>query len=143
MEESAHHEQRDQGEQEEEGGGETLVPSFPTGRVKKIVKLDKEIRKLNSEALFLISLSAELFLDSLVLGARSAALQKKRRTIKPDHIREAVRAHRPTADFLLDCLPKPTPPPPKPASGAKNRSAEGKPLPSGTRRIDDFFRKPS
>ncbi|CAL9126727.1 uncharacterized protein LOC135680151 [Musa acuminata AAA Group] len=134
-------EEEEEEEEEEEAG--TLSPSFPMGRVKKIMKLDREINKVNSEALLLISLSAQLFLASLSAGARHAVLQKKRRIIKLDHIRSAARAHRPTAAFLLDCLPKPPPPPKAVSPTLKARSADEKPLPPGARRIDDFFRKPS
>ncbi|CAD5186008.1 unnamed protein product [Musa acuminata subsp. malaccensis] len=144
--EQEHGERRGGGEEEEDDEEESgvLGPSFPMGRVKKIVKLDREISKVTSEALLLISLSADLFLASLTAGARIEALKKKRRIIKLDHVRSAARAHRPTSQFLLDCLPKPPPPASKPASGAsKARSADEKPLPPGARRIDDFLRSPS
>ncbi|KAJ8479605.1 hypothetical protein OPV22_023332 [Ensete ventricosum] len=119
----------------ERGGG---------GKVKKIVKLDREISKVTSEALLLIYLYADLFLAYLTAGARIEALKKKRRIIKLEHVRSAARAHRPTSQFLLDCLPKPPPPASKPASGAsKARSADEKPLPPGARRIDDFLRSTS
>ncbi|RWW81578.1 hypothetical protein BHE74_00010011 [Ensete ventricosum] len=119
----------------ERGGG---------GKVKKIVKLDREISKVTSEALLLIYLSADHFLAYLTAGARIEALKKKRRIIKLEHVRSAARAHRPTSQFLLDCLPKPPPPASKPASGAsKARSADEKPLPPGARRIDDFLRSTS
>ncbi|GLT30155.1 hypothetical protein SLA2020_049730 [Shorea laevis] len=86
---------------------EPIKPEFPIGRVKKITKLDNDINKVTSEALFLLSCSTELFL--LFLAERSAeiALEKKRKTVKLDHIRMAVKRHRPTGDFLLDSLPAP------------------------------------
>ncbi|KAG1330069.1 Nuclear transcription factor Y subunit C [Cocos nucifera] len=114
------------------------------GRVKKIVKLDREIKKVNSEALFLISLSTDLFLQSLASSARDAALLSKRRTIKLDHLHSAACSHPPTSDFLLDSLPRPSPPS-KPAARPRSASssASEKPLPPGARRIDDFFRKPT
>ncbi|URE20467.1 factor y subunit [Musa troglodytarum] len=135
--------EKEEEEEEEEEEAGALSPSFPMGRVKKILKLDREINKVTSEALLLVSLSAELFLASLSAGARHAVLQKKRRIIKLDHIRSAARAHRPTSAFLLDCLPKPPPPPKAVSPTLKARSADEKPLPPGARRIDDFFRKPS
>ncbi|ONK80843.1 uncharacterized protein A4U43_C01F22400 [Asparagus officinalis] len=117
-----------------------LTPSFPTGRIKKIIKIDQEINKINSEALHLISISADLFLASLTEGARDAAVGKKRRIIKIDHLRSAVRSHAPTSDFLLDCLPAAAETAPAKEKRAKLDRVE-KPLPPGARRIDGFFRK--
>ncbi|XP_008786575.1 uncharacterized protein LOC103704877 [Phoenix dactylifera] len=130
------------GEEEGESSG-VLRPSLPMGRVKKMVKLDREIKKVNSEALFLISLSTDLFLQSLVSGARDAALVSKRRTIKLDHLHSAACSHPPTSDFLLDSLARPAPPSHPAARPRPAAAAAEKPLPPGARRIDDFFRKPS
>ncbi|XXG81234.1 hypothetical protein AAC387_Pa09g1922 [Persea americana] len=129
----------------EEGKEEPMLSSaFPLGRVRKIVKLDKEIDRVNSEALFLISLSTDLFLHFLTDKSMQVALDKKRRTIKTDHIRIAAKRHRPTADFLLDSLPMPSQPPARPSSDQTKPSSshvEEKPLPPGVRRIDHFFHK--
>nr|POE51434.1 hypothetical protein CFP56_27170 [Quercus suber] len=46
----------------EEENTEAIQPELPIGRVKKIMKLDNDINKVNSEALFLVTCSAELFL---------------------------------------------------------------------------------
>ncbi|XP_073009890.1 DNA polymerase II subunit B3-1 [Typha latifolia] len=132
-------EEEEENKDEESTNGEGSKPSLPMGKVKRIVKLDREINKVSSEALLLISLSTDLFLSSLASGARDAALRRKRRTVKLEHVRAAARDHRPTADFLLDCLPNPAPrPPPPPSSAAKEAE---KPLPKGTRRIDHIFQK--
>lgn len=123
---------------------ETLIqPEFPTGRVKKIMKLDADIQRVNSEALFLVSCSTGLFLRFLAEKSAQVAIEKKRKTVKLEHIRIAVKRHQPTNDFLLDSLPLPSQPvdrPPKDRS--QSCSDAGKPLPVGTRRIDHFFRKP-
>ncbi|CAM8885909.1 unnamed protein product [Rhodiola kirilowii] len=76
---------------------EVIEPSFPNGRVKKIMKIDKDINKVNAEALH----------SSHFLAERSAevAIEKKRKIVKLDHLRAAVKRHRPTSDFLLDSLP--------------------------------------
>lgn len=122
---------------------ETIQPEFPNGRVKKIMKLDPDIKKVNSEALFLISCSTQLFLRFLAERSAEVATEKKRKIVKLEHIRAAVKRHRPTSDFLLDSLPVPSQPSdhqPSERNSSRHPVAE-KPVPPGTRRIDDFFRK--
>ncbi|KAK8956461.1 hypothetical protein KSP40_PGU006852 [Platanthera guangdongensis] len=135
----AKHPSNDTADTQSESVAGALIPSFPFGRVKRIMKLDGEIKKVNSEALFLISLSTELFLESLAERAGNAAALMCRKTIKVEHLRAAVTDHSPTADFLLDCIPevKLAPPPTSRKSGTE------KPLPPGARGIQDFFSKQS
>ncbi|KAF7839565.1 DNA polymerase epsilon subunit C [Senna tora] len=124
---------------------ESLIrPEFPMGRVKKIMRLDPDIQRVSSEALFLISCSTELFLQFMAKKSAQVAIEKKRKTVKLEHIRIAVKRHQPTSDFLLDSLPlpsQPANPPPKDRSQSCSDAAD-KPLPFGTSRIDRFFRKP-
>lgn len=128
--------------EEEETG--MIRPEFANGRVKKIMKLDRDINMVNSEALFLVSSSAELFLRFLAERSAEVAIEKKRKTVKLEHIRMAVKRHRPTSDFLLDSLPLPPQPSDQPAAErSRSRSVADNPAPAGTRRIDDFFRKPT
>jgi DNA-directed RNA polymerase I subunit RPA43 len=58
-------------------------------------------------------------------------------------VRAAARAHRPTADFLLDCLSTAEEAPRAARSGSDAAAPPSvpKPLPRGTRRIDGFFQK--
>ncbi|XAR48173.1 hypothetical protein NMG60_11030907 [Bertholletia excelsa] len=130
-------------EEEEQNHAETIQPSFPTSRVKKIMKLDKDINKVNSEALLLVSCCAELFLEFLTERSAEVAIQKKRKTVKLEHLRIAVKRHQPTSDFLLDSLPSPAQPADCPPTERARAHSTEKPLPSGTRRIDDFFHKGS
>ncbi|KAJ8615507.1 hypothetical protein MRB53_034879 [Persea americana] len=112
------------------------------GRVRKIVKLDKEINRVNSEAVFLISHSIDLFLHFLAEKSMQVALDKKRNTIKSDHLWIIAKRHPPTADFLLDSLPMPSQPRVHPSSDQTKPSSshgEKKPLPPGVRRVDHFF----
>ncbi|KAL8535140.1 hypothetical protein ACS0TY_010963 [Phlomoides rotata] len=117
---------------------------IPTRRVKNIMKLDKDINKVNSEALFLVASSTELFLQFLAEKSASVAMEKKKRTVRIEHMRVAAKRHRPTADFLLDSLPMPPQSseqnPPK--KGTKSRS-DKKPVPFATRSIEAFFQKSS
>jgi len=92
----------------------------------------------------LIAAATELFLGSLATGAHTAASRRGRRTVRAVHVRAAARAHRPTADFLLDCLAaeEEAPRARKTAGSAGGGGGgEAKPLPRGTRRIDAFFQK--
>ncbi|XP_062110665.1 DNA polymerase II subunit B3-1 [Humulus lupulus] len=121
---------------------ETIRPEIPTGRVKKIMKLDKDIKKVNAEALFLISCSTELFLRFLAERSAEVAIEKKRKIVKLEHIRAAVKRHQPTSDFLLDSLPLPTQRSDnQPSDRNHSRNVAEKLVPVGTRRIDDFFSK--
>ncbi|CAI9785079.1 unnamed protein product [Fraxinus pennsylvanica] len=119
---------------------ESVQLEIPTGRVKRIMKLDKDINKVNSEALFLITHATELFLQSLAVKSAGVALEKKRKTIKLEHLRVAVKRHQPTSDFLLDSLPMPAQSLDQQKDRAKSRSNK-KPVPVGARRIDAFFQK--
>ncbi|XP_047159383.1 dr1-associated corepressor [Vigna umbellata] len=127
---------------EEEENGVSIELEFPKSRVKKIMTLDKDVKRVSSEALFLVSRSTELFLQFLAEKSAKVAIEKKRKTVNLEHVRMAVKRHQPTRDFLLDDLPPPSEPskpdgPAKPVVRPKLDAA-----PSGTRRIDQFFRKP-
>ncbi|CAN8267751.1 unnamed protein product [Cochlearia groenlandica] len=119
---------------------ETMIrPEFPITRVKKIMKLDKDINKINSDALHLVAYSTELFLRFLADKSSIVTAEKKRKTVNLDHLRIAVKRHQPTSDFLLDSLPLPSS---LPVRSAKTASSEKNPAPPvGTRRIEDFFNK--
>ncbi|GAB4840601.1 hypothetical protein Ancab_021373 [Ancistrocladus abbreviatus] len=126
----------------EEEVAEAMKPSFPSGRIKKIVKLDKDVIKLTSEALLLISCSTELFLEFLAHRSAEVAAEKKRKTLKIDHLRIAVKRHQPTRDFLIDSLPQSSQPSDRPVNNRPPHQAlKDKPAPANTRRIDSFFLK--
>ncbi|XP_047058204.1 DNA polymerase epsilon subunit 4-like [Lolium rigidum] len=132
-----------QADAEEAAEAEVLSTVFPLGRVKKIMRLDRDIKKVTAEASLLIAAATELFLGSLAAGAHTAATQRGRRGLRAADVRAAARAHRPTADFLLDCLSTAEEAPRAARSGsdAAAPAAAPKPLPRGTRRIDGFFQK--
>ncbi|KAL6626877.1 hypothetical protein ACP70R_030603 [Stipagrostis hirtigluma subsp. patula] len=136
-----------EGEGEGGAGAEadaSLRPSLPMGRVKRIIRVDRDIKKVTSEAALLIAAATELFIGGLAAGAHAAAARRGRRAVRAAHVRAAARAHRPTADFLLDCLPAEEEAPPRARAAAGSSGGgggEAKPLPRGTRRIDAFFQK--
>jgi Histone-like transcription factor (CBF/NF-Y) and archaeal histone len=129
-----------------------LTPSFPQGKIKRIMKLDRDIKKATSEATLAISIATELFIQSLAAGAHTEISRRGRRIIRGEHVRSAVRAHQPTADFLLDSLSQPPRPSSRLSAGAtcqaeaegkENEKEKVKPLPRGAQRIDQFFQKTS
>ncbi|XP_077221285.1 nuclear factor Y, subunit C13 [Tasmannia lanceolata] len=125
---------------EEDDKVESILSSeFPLGRVKKIVKADNEIKKVNSEAILLISLSTQLFLRFLSQESLQIVLQKKKKTIKLDHLRVAAKTHLPTNDFLIDSLSLPSQPSIPPSKPKIKSNLQTQKIP--TRRIDDFFCK--
>jgi DNA-directed RNA polymerase I subunit RPA43 len=135
------------GEEAEAEEAASLRPALPVGRVKRIMRVDRDIKKVTSEAALLIAAATELFLGSLATGAHAAAARRSRRTVRAVHVRAAARAHRPTADFLLDCLAAEEEAPRARQTAGSARGGGGggggnaKPLPRGTRRIDAFFQK--
>uniref|UniRef100_A0A2N9HFR8 Reverse transcriptase domain-containing protein n=1 Tax=Fagus sylvatica TaxID=28930 RepID=A0A2N9HFR8_FAGSY len=70
----------------EEENTETIRPEFPTGRVRRIMKLDKDINMVNSKGLFLVSCSAELFLHFLAEKSVEVTIEKKRKIVKLEHM---------------------------------------------------------
>lgn len=54
---------------------------FPLARIKKIMKADKDVNLVSADAVNLVSLATELFLDSLVKRASDISQNEKRRTI--------------------------------------------------------------
>ncbi|KAK7280879.1 hypothetical protein RIF29_08425 [Crotalaria pallida] len=113
-------------------------PEFPTGRIKRIMRLDNEVNRVSAEALFLVTRSTELFLQFLADKSARVAIEKKRKTVKLEHLRVAVKRHQPTSDFLLDSLPQAE----EKIAPPSNRSGKAdKPPPRSTRRIDQFFKK--
>ncbi|GAA0154118.1 DNA-binding transcription factor [Lithospermum erythrorhizon] len=128
-------------EHDEDGGATTEEPhhpSLPISRIKRIMKLDKDINKVNSEAAFLITCSTELFLQFLAERSAQVVLERKKKTIKLDHFRVAVKQHQPTNDFLLDCLPNNSEVVPKESRGSGSKKDVGA---SGSKKIEAFFNK--
>lgn len=54
---------------------------FPLARIKKIMKADKDVNLVSADAVNLISLATEMFLDSFVKKASDISQSEKRRTI--------------------------------------------------------------
>ncbi|XP_012221097.1 DNA polymerase epsilon subunit 4 [Linepithema humile] len=68
---------------------EKLV-QLPLGRIKTIIKMDPEVSMVNQEAVFLITKSAELFIDSLAKEAYKYTVQAKKRTVQKRDVESAI-----------------------------------------------------
>lgn len=54
---------------------------FPLARIKKIMKADKDVNLVSADAVNLVSLATEMFLDNFVKKASEISQNEKRRTI--------------------------------------------------------------
>merc|ERR1711862_655936 len=63
--------------------------TIPNGRMKKIVKLDPELKSISKEAILLLTKSCELFTSKLGIDSyRVAQIQNKRKTLLLDDMLE-------------------------------------------------------
>ncbi|XP_046400368.1 DNA polymerase epsilon subunit 4 [Ischnura elegans] len=80
----------------EKNDGETdkseRISKLPISRVKHIVKMDPDVNNVTSEAVFLISKAAELFIESLAREACSFTVQSKKKTIQRRDIDASIGA---------------------------------------------------
>jgi DNA-directed RNA polymerase I subunit RPA43 len=72
---------------------------FPVARVRKICKLDTDVKGLSKEALLLVTKAAELFTSQLGTETTRVAQIQNRRTLLPDDVAQ-VCATRARFDFL-------------------------------------------
>ncbi|KAG0326377.1 hypothetical protein BGZ99_009617 [Dissophora globulifera] len=78
---------------------------MPAARVKRIIKEDKDVRMVSNDAVFVISVAAELFLESFTAKAFNLAKIQKRKTISYKDLATAVTQHD-SLEFLQDVVPK-------------------------------------
>ncbi|KXN88145.1 Putative transcription factor C16C4.22 [Leucoagaricus sp. SymC.cos] len=77
---------------------------FPFSRVQKIIKADREIPLVTKDAVFLIALATEAFIEGLAAAAQRVAEKERRTTVRHQDIATVVRK----ADefmFLEDIVP--------------------------------------
>ncbi|KZC13234.1 DNA polymerase epsilon subunit 4 [Dufourea novaeangliae] len=68
---------------------EKLV-KLPLGRIKTIIKMDPEVNMVNQEAVFLITKSTELFIDSLAKESYKYTAQMKKKTIQKRDVESTI-----------------------------------------------------
>ncbi|KAF9905127.1 hypothetical protein EC991_002013 [Linnemannia zychae] len=81
------------------------VTQLPVARVKRIIKEDKDVQMVSNDAVFLISLATELFLESFATKAFNLAKIEKRKTVSYKDLATAVTQHD-SLEFLQDVVPK-------------------------------------
>ncbi|KAH9324831.1 hypothetical protein KI387_005009, partial [Taxus chinensis] len=82
----------------------SIVPLFPLTRVRKIMKLDRDIIKVNHDVLHTADITTVSFLELMAEAALRVAMEKKHKTIKLEHIVTAISRQRRLADFLKDSI---------------------------------------
>ncbi|KAI4501116.1 hypothetical protein M0802_003919 [Mischocyttarus mexicanus] len=75
--------------QADEEQREKLV-QLPMGRVRNIIKMDPDVNFVTQEAVFLITKSTELFIDSLAKEAYKYTVQTRKKTLQKQDIENAI-----------------------------------------------------
>lgn len=79
--------------------------SLPLARIKKIMKLDGDVKMISAEAPMLFSKAAEIFIHELTLRAWVHTEDNKRRTLQRNDIAMAITKYD-QFDFLIDIVPR-------------------------------------
>ncbi|CAB3229579.1 unnamed protein product [Arctia plantaginis] len=79
--------------------------ALPLARIKKIMKLDEEVKMISAEAPVLFAKAAEIFIHELTLRAWSHTEDNKRRTLQRNDIAMAI-SKCDQFDFLIDIVPR-------------------------------------
>lgn len=109
---------------------------FPVSRVQKILKADAELPMVSKEAVFLISVAAEKFIERLAQAGQRTAERQSRATIQERDICAVVRGVE-EFTFLWDVLSDPDDS--YPTREPKTKREKNVNLSGG---IGAFFRKP-
>ncbi|KAA0185785.1 hypothetical protein HAZT_HAZT002521 [Hyalella azteca] len=78
---------------------------LPLARIKRIMKLDEDVKMISSEAPALFSKAAEIFITELTLRAWIHTEDNKRRTLQRNDIAMAITKYD-QFDFLIDIVPR-------------------------------------
>ncbi|ORY31650.1 histone-fold-containing protein [Naematelia encephala] len=81
---------------------------FPISRIKRIIRADKELDMMTSEATFMVSVAAEYFIKHFMEEGYTKARLEKRRIVNYKDM-AAVVARSQDFDFLKDVVPAPIP----------------------------------
>ncbi|XP_042906724.1 nuclear transcription factor Y subunit gamma isoform X4 [Parasteatoda tepidariorum] len=85
---------------------------LPLARIKKIMKLDEDVKMISAEAPVLFAKAAEVFITELSLRAWVHTEDNKRRTLQRNDIAMAITKYD-QFDFLIDIVPREDIKPPK------------------------------
>lgn len=78
---------------------------LPLARIKKIMKLDEDVKMISAEAPLLFAKAAEIFITELTLRAWVHTEENKRRTLQRNDIAIAIMKYD-QFDFLIDIVPR-------------------------------------
>jgi nuclear transcription factor Y gamma len=78
---------------------------LPLARIKKIMKLDDDVKMISAEAPVLFAKAAEIFIHELTLRAWIHTEDNKRRTLQRNDIAMAISKYD-QFDFLIDIVPR-------------------------------------
>merc|ERR1719290_132568 len=78
---------------------------LPLARIKRIMKLDDDVKMISAEAPVLFSKAAEIFITELTLRAWIHTEDNKRRTLQRNDIAMAISKFD-QFDFLIDIVPR-------------------------------------
>ena len=79
--------------------------ALPLARIKKIMKLDEDVKMISAEAPVLFAKAAELFIQELTLRSWVHTEDNKRRTLQRNDIAMAITKYD-QFDFLIDIVPR-------------------------------------
>lgn len=103
---------------------------LPLARIKKIMKLDEDVKMISAEAPLLFAKAAEIFIHELTLMAWVFTEENKRRTLQRSDIAMALSKYD-QFDFLIDIVPREevraaaaATTPPTPAAGKKEEGGK-------------------
>jgi len=78
---------------------------LPLARIKKIMKLDEDVKMISAEAPMLFAKAAEIFIHELTMRAWIHTEDNKRRTLQRNDIAMAIAKYD-QFDFLIDIVPR-------------------------------------
>ena len=81
------------------------VQELPLARIKKIMKLDEEVKMISAEAPIIFAKACELFVAELTTRAWIHTEESKRRTLQKTDVAMAVSKYD-MFDFLIDIVPR-------------------------------------
>ncbi|XP_061615483.1 nuclear transcription factor Y subunit gamma isoform X2 [Phyllopteryx taeniolatus] len=103
------------------------VQELPLARIKKIMKLDEDVKMISAEAPVLFAKAAQIFITELTLRAWIHTEDNKRRTLQRNDIAMAITKFD-QFDFLIDIVPRDDLKPPKRQEEMRQTVAPAEPV---------------
>lgn len=103
------------------------VQELPLARIKKIMKLDEDVKMISAEAPVLFAKAAQIFITELTLRAWIHTEDNKRRTLQRNDIAMAITKFD-QFDFLIDIVPRDDLKPPKRQEDVRQSVAPTEPV---------------